>query len=247
MRMWHGTDAHNAGRIAIEGLVRDPEWRHYAVDGESAHLASLPGAYVTASLASAVGYAHKVALEWAGSLAVVEIEVDPAKMVPDEDIVTLALEKALRQARSPAAFAESLHADLTMAVDVPARHDLLVALGKAYGPFMESEGHEGAGEYRAALEAVCDAYAETAALPHPVYLGGKHSARAPAGIPPGRVVSVTVFDLDFGDGHAAVADPVALRGEAMPGWMLEEAAGLLEADGFFGGCPEEWAEPSAGP
>lgn len=233
LQMFHGTSAHNAKRIVADGRMRpDPEDRHYGEDSED--LASLDGSYFADNLEAAIGYAYRASMEWSepGILAVIVADVPLAQGVPDEDVIGLAMEDALRKTRNPDQFVMSFHKHLVQDRPIPINKTAVMALYRAYRKYKDTG--EGYNEYREALDAVAHAYAEMIFDTHPVYLGGSHTVRLPNGISLEHITSVTIFELLLDeDGVPTIKDVRSIHGKTISLDRLQEAAYDLSEDGFF--------------
>ena len=240
MVMYHGTSGMVAERIAKKGLIARPPSRHYEAE-EDPHLASLTGTYFTNKLSVALGYAYKAsyAFEMPGSCAVIMARVPLTQAVPDEDVVTAAMDEAKRQTRDPDAFARAFHRNLVQDRPIPMRRDMLLKVRDAYAALDHAHDDDvllkSARLYRRALDQVTRAYAAMVFDTHPVYLGGNHTVRLPRGLPLQNILSVTEFEIEFPEGDVGVQATYVkgLLGQAIPEMQLQAALDELQQRDFF--------------
>jgi hypothetical protein len=229
IKMLHGTGTHSAGEIMQHGFVANPEWKSYN-DYDSLFLESLEGTYFSDSLEMAVKYAHKVAMEGADSLAIVEAEIDLHKAVPDEDLILAAIHHALQTSQNAESFAYNFHHNLAGNQNIQMQLPLLKKLKGAYEKAVD-EDEEDVAKYRKILNKVCHAYAAMVLEPHPVYMGGAHSIRLPKGLPAKNIVAVTSFWIGE---DWTVTDVTAMKGTAIDEMALQDAVNELVAQGLLG-------------
>jgi hypothetical protein len=238
--MYHGTRADAAKRIAQAGFSANPDRsdRQYSGEGEDdPYLASLDGAYFTDKLYVAVRYAWDASQAFGDWPALVVAHVPLSEAVPDEDVISLAMQEAMRQTRNPDAFVRAFHRNLVQDRPIPIQRDLMIQLRDAYTQFEAAEDTEADGvQYRRLLDQMAHAYAAMVFDTHPVYLGGNHTVRLPNGLPPQNIISITQFGIEFRYNDARfpfVAGVLPIQGKALAMSRLRAAVADLKRLGVF--------------
>lgn len=229
IKMLHGTGAHSAQEIMRVGFSSSPDWKSYS-EYDSLFLESLEGTYFSDSLEMAVKYAHKVAMDSADVLAIIEAEVDLYKAVPDEDLILGAIRQALQSSQNAETFAYNFHHNLAGNQNIQMQLPLLKKLKGAYEKAID-EDEEDVAKYRKILNKVCHAYAAMVLEPHPVYMDGANSIRLPKGLPAKNIIAVTSFWIDE---DWNVTDVSAMKGTAIDEMALQDAVNSLVDQGLFG-------------
>lgn len=246
MVMYHGTYGAAAKRITKRGMMAKPPERNWAeTDPQNYHLASLDGAYFTNTFSVAVGYAYKAAHEERSDwCAVLTAKVPLTQAVPDEDVVTSAMQDAERTTKDPDAFVRAFHRNLVQDRPIPMQRDMMMKVRDAFVNLEMAEDDAGmvrnVRRYRRALDQMTRAYAAMVFDTHPSYLGGNHTMRLPKGLPAKNIRSITLFDIDFDTdeddfpaGYPQVRDVRALFGQPFTEDQLQEAVDHLRQQDFF--------------
>jgi hypothetical protein len=247
MIMYHGTYGMAAKNMAKEGIKAKPPDRNYSEDDpDNYHIASLDGAYFTNQLHVAVGYAFKASETRGDWCAVITANVPLTKAVPDEDVVTSALQQAERETRDPDAFARAFHRNLVQDRPIPIRSDLMVKVRNAFAQLEAAEDDKSllksVRRYRQALDQMTRAYAAMVFDTHPVYLGGNHTVRLPRGLSPTNILSITQFSInfpqeddggDYGADYPQAKHVMALLGQPFSREQLQDAIDELYQQDFF--------------